>query len=130
MIFLFYFIKILKLSIEQGNKVLEDKKFLEFLDKRLTQIKMMKSLYLEDPIKIMDKIESLDEIFKNKNKEDAKDKNNNVTDTDNNNKNFLKEDDKGTDNPQKLTLNSNNQAFKSIFKDEFKGLYYIILYFN
>ena len=122
MIFLFYFIKILKLSIEQGNKVLEDKKFLEFLDKRLTQIKMMKSLYLEDPIKIMDKIESLDEIFKNKNKEDAKDKNNNVTDTDNNNKNFLKEDDKGTDNPQKLTLNSNNQAFKSIFKDECKGL--------
>ena len=122
MIFLFYFIKILKLSIEQGNKVLEDKKFLEFLDKRLTQIKIMKSLYLEDPIKIMDKIESLDEIFKNKNKEDAKDKNNNVTDADNNNKNFLKEDDKGTDNPQKLTLNSNNQAFKSIFKDEFKGL--------
>ena len=27
MVFLFYFIKILKLSIEQGNKILEDKNF-------------------------------------------------------------------------------------------------------
>ena len=122
MVFLFYFIKILKLSIEQGNKVLEDKKFLEFLDKRLTQIKIMKNLYLEDPIKIMDKIDSLDEIFKNKNKEDAKDKTNNATETDTNNKNFLKEEEKNTDSPQKMTLNGNSQSFKSIFKDDFKGL--------
>ena len=62
MVFLFYFIKILKLSIEQGNKIFEDKKFLEYLDKKLTQIKIMKNLYIEDPIKIMDKIESLDEM--------------------------------------------------------------------
>ena len=118
MAFLFYFIKILKLSIEQGNKVLEDKKFLEFLDKKLTQIKIMKSLYLEDPIKIMDKIESLDEIFKNKNKEDAKDKNNN------NNNNLMEmennKDDKSNDN-QKMTLN-NSPSLKAMFKDDFKGL--------
>ena len=47
---------------------------MEYLDKRLTQIKIMKNLYIEEPIKIMDKIESLDEMFKNKNKEEAKEK--------------------------------------------------------
>ena len=120
MIFIYSFIKILKLSIEQGNKVLEDKKFLEYLDKKLTQIKIMKSLYLEDPIKIMDKIESLDEFFKNKNKEDAKDKRNNDV-----NNNLLeaenKEDSKTGDNPKNATLH-NSPSLKVMFKDDFKGL--------
>ena len=120
MIFIYSFIKILKLSIEQGNKVLEDKKFLEYLDKKLTQIKIMKSLYLEDPIKIMDKIESLDEFFKNKNKEDAKDKRNNDI-----NNNLLeaenKEDSKTGDNPKNATLH-NSPSLKVMFKDDFKGL--------
>ena len=34
----------------------------------------MKNLYIEDPIKIMDKIESLDEMYKNKNKDEEKEK--------------------------------------------------------
>ena len=120
MIFLIYFIKILKLSIEQGNKILEDKKFLEYLDKRLTQIKIMKNLYIEDPIKIMDKIESLDEMFKNKNKEDNKGKaNNNMN---NMNNDLLKEEEiKTNDNTQKMGLNS-NQSFKTTFKDDLKGI--------
>ena len=121
MVFLFYFIKILKLSIEQGNKILEDKKFLEYLDKKLTQIKIMKNLYIEDPIKIMDKIESLDEMYKNKNKDEEKekDKHKNFNDLDFH-KNSLKEDEnKPPESPQKLTLN--NTSFKPAFKDDFKG---------
>ena len=126
MIFLIYFIKILKLSIEQGNKILEDKKFLEYLDKRLTQIKIMKNLYIEEPIKIMDKIESLDEMFKNKNKEEAKEKakenNNNMNNDLDLKQNTLKDDDlKSNDNNQKNLLNS-NQSFKSTFKDDLKGI--------
>ena len=120
MIFIYSFLKILKMSIEQGNKVLEDKKFLEFLDKKLTQIKIMKSLYLEDPIKIMDKIESLDEMFKNKNKEDAKDKANN-----NMNNNLMepetKEDSKTGENQKNATIH-NSPSLKVMFKDDFKGL--------
>ena len=116
MLFLFAFIKILKMSIEQGNKVLEDKKFLEFLDKKLTQIKIMKNLYLEDPIKIMDKIESLDEIFKNK-KEDTKEK-------PNNNNNLIEaeslKEEKSNEN-QKSPLN-NSPSLKGMFKDDFKAL--------
>ena len=121
MVFLFYFIKILKLSIEQGNKILEDKKFLEYLDKKLTQIKIMKNLYIEDPIKIMDKIESLDEMYKNKNKDEEKekDKHKNLNDLDFH-KNSLKEDEnKPPESPQKLALN--NTSFKPAFKDDFKG---------
>ena len=123
MIFLIYFIKILKLSIEQGNKILEDKKFLEYLDKRLTQIKIMKNLYIEEPIKIMDKIESLDEMFKNKNKEDAKGKaNNNMNNVNNMNNELLKEEEsKSNENNQKLTL-SGHPSFKTTFKDDLKGI--------
>ena len=121
MVFLFYFIKILKLSIEQGNKILEDKKFLEYLDKKLTQIKIMKNLYIEDPIKIMDKIESLDEMYKNKNKDEEKekDKHKNFNDLDFHKNSLKEEENKPPESPQKLTLN--NTSFKPAFKDDFKG---------
>jgi hypothetical protein len=113
MVFLFYFIKILKLSIEQGNKILEDKK--------LTQIKIMKNLYIEDPIKIMDKIESLDEMYKNKNKDEEKekDKHKNFNDLDFHKNSLKEEENKPPESPQKLTLN--NTSFKPAFKDDFKG---------
>ena len=125
-IFLLYFIKILKLSIEQGNKILEDKKYLEYLDKRLTQIKIMKNLYVEQPIKIMDKIESLDEMFKNKNKEEAKEKEkekNNIENYDLDLKqNTLKDDENTSNEPYaKNSLNS-NKSIKSTLKDDFKGI--------
>ena len=124
MVFLIYFIKILKLSIEQGNKILEDKKFLEYLDKRLTQIKIMKNLYIEEPIKIMDKIESLDEMFKNKNKEEAKEKanNNNANNDLDLKQNTLGDDgNKSNDHLGKNSLTS-NQSFKTTFKDDLKGI--------
>ena len=133
--FLFSFIKILKLSIEQGNKILKDKQYLEYLDKRLTQIKIMKNLYTEDPIKIMDKIESLDEIFKNKNKEDAKkndvkiqklgyDKNFNKDDeTKNNDNHSINRKTLDSNNHNNNNTNNNNQ-FRVTIQDDIKLMTY------
>ena len=81
----------------------------------------MKNLYIEDPIKIMDKIESLDEMYKNKNKDEEKekDKHKNTNDLDFHKNSLKEEENKPPESPQKLTLN--NTSFKPAFKDDFKG---------
>ena len=92
-----------------GNKLFENKQFLEFQEKRLNQIKIMKNLYTENPIKIMDKIEAIDDIYKNKNKEQSKNKTNDIQDIQEleYDKKYIKEDDKSLDND--LLSKSNSQ---------------------
>ena len=110
-IFLISFIKILKLSIMNGNKLFENKQFLEFQEKRLTQIKIMKNLYSENPIKVMDKIESIDDIYKNKNKEQSKRRTNDIQDIQEleYDKNYGKDEDKLKSNDNDLLSKSNSQ---------------------
>ena len=129
--FLLSFIKILKLSIINGNKLFENKQFLEFQEKRLNQIKIMKNLYSENPIKIMDKIESIDYIYKNKNNEIAKKKTNEsqVLEYD---KNYNKDEEKeknidndllSKSNSQKSTMNKKttyNNSMKNMFSTSLK----------
>ena len=69
----------------------------------------MKNLYTENPIKIMDKIEAIDDIYKNKNKEQSKKKTNDIQDIQEleYDKNYIKEDDKSLDND--LLSKSNSQ---------------------
>ena len=55
-----------------GNKLFENKQFLDFQEKRLNQIKIMKNLYTENPIKIMDKIELIEEVYRNTNEHSRK----------------------------------------------------------
>ena len=73
--FMLSFIKIIKLIIVNGNKIFDDKQFLEFQEKRLNQIKIMKNLYAENPIKIMDKIETIEEVYRNNNEHSKKKQN-------------------------------------------------------
>ena len=106
--FLLSFIKILKLSIMNGNKLFENKQFLDFQEKRLNQIKIMKNLYSENPIKIMDKIEAIDFVYKNKNNEITKKKTNDmqVLEYD---KNYNKEEEKEKNGDHDLLSKTNSQ---------------------
>ena len=90
--FMLAFVKIIKLIILNGNKIFEDKQFLEFQEKRLNQIKIMKNLYTENPIKIMEKLDLIEDIYKNSNSHLKKKIN--IIQTFENDKNYLKEEDK------------------------------------
>ena len=69
-IFLISYIKMLKVNIFSSNKLFNDKKFLEMQNKRLEQIKIMNNLYSEHPIKIAEKIDIIDELYRKKTKEE------------------------------------------------------------
>ena len=131
--FMLSFIKIIKLIIMNGNKIFEDKQFLEFQEKKLNQIKIMKNLYTENPIKIIDKIESIQEIYRNKNNQ-MKKKINTILALDND-INYVKEEDKEKEknisfdslskkNSQKTTTTKINNIFttpsKSPISDNLK----------
>ena len=69
-IFLTSYIKMLKINIFSSNKLFNDKKFLNMQNKRLEQIKIMNNLYSEHPMKISEKIEIIDELYRKKTKEE------------------------------------------------------------
>ena len=69
-IFLISYIKMLKLNIFTSNKLFNDKKFLDMQNKRLEQIKIMNNLYSEHPMKIAEKIDIIDELYRKKTKEE------------------------------------------------------------
>ena len=69
-IFLTSYIKMLKINIFSSNKLFNDKKFLDMQNKRLEQIKIMNNLYSEHPMKIAEKIEIIDELYRKKTKEE------------------------------------------------------------
>ena len=54
----------IKFNILTANKLFSDRKFLELQDKRVEQIKIMSNLYQENPNKISDKIETIDNSYK------------------------------------------------------------------
>ena len=66
MLFLFVYVKMVKINILTANKLFSDKKFLELQDKRVEQLKIMSNLYQENPNKISDKIESIEYNYRKK----------------------------------------------------------------
>ena len=66
MLFLFVYVKMVKINILTANKLFSDKKFLELQDRRVEQLKIMSNLYQEDPNKISDKIESIENNYRKK----------------------------------------------------------------
>ncbi len=66
MLFLFVYVKMVKINILTANKLFSDKKFLELQDKRVEQLKIMSNLYQENPNKICDKIESIEYNYRKK----------------------------------------------------------------
>ena len=69
-IFLTSYVKMLKINIFASNKLFNDKKFLDLQNKRIEQIKIMNNLYSEHPIKIAEKIDIIDELYRKKTKEE------------------------------------------------------------
>jgi hypothetical protein len=65
-IFLLSYIKMMKSNIFSSNQLFSDKKFLEMQNKRIEQIKIMNNLYSENPLKIAEKIEIIDDLYKKK----------------------------------------------------------------
>ena len=70
-IFLFSYTKMMKINIFSSNQLFSDKKFLELQNKRIEQIKIMNNLYSEHPLKIAEKIDLIDDIYRKKTREDS-----------------------------------------------------------
>ena len=64
MMFLYVYVKMIKYNILTANKLFSDRKFLELQDKRVDQIKVMSNLYQENPNKISDRIEAIDNNYR------------------------------------------------------------------
>ena len=69
-IFLISYIKMMKINIFSSNQLFSDKKFLDMQNKRLEQIKIMNNLYSEHPLKIAERIDIIDDLYKRKTRED------------------------------------------------------------
>ena len=70
-IFLLSYTKMMKINIFSSNQLFSDKKFLELQNKRIEQIKIMNNLYSEHPLKIAEKIDLIDDIYRKKTREDS-----------------------------------------------------------
>ena len=78
MMFLNVYVKMIKFNILTANKLFSDRKFLELQDKRVEQIKIMSNLYQENPNKISDRIEYIDNNYRRRTGEASQKKNKNV----------------------------------------------------
>jgi hypothetical protein len=66
MMFLYVYVKMVKYNILTANKLFSDRSFLELQDRRIEQIKILSNLYQESPLKISEKIESIDNYYRRK----------------------------------------------------------------
>ena len=136
-IFLLSYIKMMKNNIFSSNQLFSDKKFLEMQNKRIEQIKIMNNLYSENPLKIAEKIEIIDDLYKKKTREEnsSSSKNNNIKllAGDGNNNNIVEEklkeksvnsEDKSTSKNSQLILKKNLTAGEDMLlkNDGLKGL--------
>ena len=72
MMFLFVYVKMVKGNILAANQLFSERNFLELQDKRIEQLKILSNLYQESPIKITERIESIDSMYKRKTGENDK----------------------------------------------------------
>ena len=75
MMFLNVYVKMVKFNILTANKLFSDRNFLELQDRRIDQMKILSNLYQESPLKISERIESIDNAYKRKTGEVDKKKN-------------------------------------------------------
>ena len=66
MMFLFVYVKMVRFNILTANKLFSDRNFLELQDRRIEQLKILSNLYQESPIKITERIEIIDNIYRKK----------------------------------------------------------------
>ena len=115
MMFLNVYVKMVKFNILTANKLFSDRNFLELQDRRLEQIKILSNLYQESPLKISERIESIDNYYRRKTGELDKSKNKTID-----NNTHLQEGEKENDNVSELSTyqknikNKNENAKKNI----------------
>ena len=115
MMFLFVYVKMVKFNISTANKLFSDRNFLELQDRRIEQLKILSNLYQESPIKITERIEAIDNIYRRKTGEVEK-KTVKTMDTNT----HMQEGEKETDNLsdvsgiQKRNLQKNSSINKNI----------------
>ena len=66
MMFLFVYVKMVKYNITTANTLFSDRNFLELQDRRIEQLKILSNLYQESPIKITERIDNIDNIYRRK----------------------------------------------------------------
>ena len=71
LIFLLYLCHVIG-NILAANQLFSERNFLELQDKRIEQLKILSNLYQESPIKITERIESIDNMYKRKTGENDK----------------------------------------------------------
>ena len=69
-IFLLSYVKMMRINIFSSNQLFSDKRFLEMQNKRIEQIKIMNNLYSEHPLKIAERIDIIDDIYRKKTREE------------------------------------------------------------
>ena len=123
MMFLFVYVKMVKFNITTANKLFSDRNFLELQDRRIEQLKILSNLYQESPIKITERIEAIDNIYRRKTgeieKKTAKSIDNNT---------HLQEGEKETDNlsdisgVQKKNFQKNSSIQKNTINDTLNSI--------
>ena len=66
MMFLFVYVNMVKFNITTANKLFSDRNFLELQDRKIEKMKILSNLYQENPIKITERIEVIDNIYRRK----------------------------------------------------------------
>ena len=108
MMFLFVYVKMVKFNITTANKLFSDRNFLELQDKRIDQLKILSNLYQESPIKITERIESIDNNYRRKTGEIERKANKTL---DNNSQ--FNEEEKEKDNLSDISGNQKKKIQKS-----------------
>ena len=74
MMFLYVYVKMVKFNILTANKLFSDRNFIELQDRRIEQMKILSNLYQESPLKISERIDSIDNYYRRKTGEGDKKK--------------------------------------------------------
>ena len=124
MMFLYVYVKMVKYNILTANKLFSDRNFLELQDRRIEQMKILSNLYQESPLKISDRIESIDNSYRRKTGETDKNKNKSID-----NNTHLQEGEKESDNisedksySKKRNVKIKNEVTKNNINDTLKSI--------
>ena len=108
MMFLYVYVKMVKYNILTANKLFSDRNFLELQDRRIEQIKILSNLYQESPLKISEKIESIDNYYRRKTGELDKKKGKTLD-----NNTHLQEGEKDNDTYSELSTSKKKMNYKN-----------------
>ena len=122
MMFLNVYVKMVKFNILTANKLFSDRNFLELQDRRIDQMKILSNLYQENPLKISERIDSIDNYYRRKTGEVDRKKNKTLD-----NNTHLQEGEKENDSISEISKfdkksNNNVKPKKNNINDTLKSI--------